>query len=196
MAGLSSDKFGNLYGTNFRGGSRGDWGVVYELTPPSAGGNWSEKTLYAFQGKSGGNPLSEVNFDDAGQMYVTAFQGNGEGACGSGVQLTPEAGGAGKVVRYLFLPEGTGCNPGSGVLLDGSDGTVYGTTETGGGVGGGDIYEIKGERGRVLYSFCSQSACADGLQPEGSLTEHARKIYSTTTEGGVYGQGVVFQLAP
>jgi uncharacterized repeat protein (TIGR03803 family) len=196
MAGLSFDKFGNLYGTNFRGGSPGDWGVVYELTPPSAGGSWSETTLYTFQGQTGGGPLSDVNFDPAGQLYVTASGGKGEGGCGSVVQLTPEAGGAEKAEHYLFLPAGTGCNPAAGVFLDSGDGTVYGTTETGGSVGGGNIYEIKGERGRVLYSFCSQPACADGLQPEGSLTEHARKLYSTTTEGGAYGQGVVFQLAP
>lgn len=196
MAGVSFDKSGNLYGTNSQGGAEGDWGVVYQLSPPLAGGAWTETTLYAFEGKSGGDPFSEVNFDATGKMYVTAFQGKGEGECGSVVRLTPEAAGAEEAAHYLFLPAGIACNPAAGVFLDSSDGTLYGTSETAGALGAGNIYQIKGERGRVLYTFCSQSGCADGLTPEGSLVEHDRKLYSTTTKGGAYGQGVVFQLAP
>ncbi|MGO9123603.1 MAG: choice-of-anchor tandem repeat GloVer-containing protein [Terriglobales bacterium] len=56
VAGVIFDASGNLYGTARYGGIYAPscdfgCGVVYELTPPSAGGQpWAESILYAFQG--------------------------------------------------------------------------------------------------------------------------------------------------
>jgi uncharacterized repeat protein (TIGR03803 family) len=49
----------------------------------------------------------------------------------------------------------------------------------------------------VLYNFCSLANCADGSLPTGGLVMDASgNLYGTTDEGGTYGEGTVFKLAP
>jgi len=49
----------------------------------------------------------------------------------------------------------------------------------------------------VLYNFCSQLNCADGLYPESSLTaDGAGNFYGTTQAGGTNNGGAVFELSP
>jgi len=52
----------------------------------------------------------------------------------------------------------------------------------------------------TLYSFCSQTNCADGAEPAGPLImDAAGNLYGTTMSGGKYisgGGGVVFKLTP
>jgi uncharacterized repeat protein (TIGR03803 family) len=49
----------------------------------------------------------------------------------------------------------------------------------------------------TLYSFCSQSGCADGSSPvAGLLRDSAGNLYGTTQHGGPYNVGVVFKLDP
>ncbi len=198
MAGVSFDEFGNLYGTTFEGGFNNKWGVLYELSPPVSGDGWTEATVYKFVGSGGGEPLSAVNFDKAGNAYVTASSGasNSPGVCGGVFKFVPNHGGGGKKLSYLFFPAGTGCNPDAGVLLDDTTGTLYGTTYSGGERTGGNIYSIAGRTATILYSFCSESGCADGVYPTGSLTANAGKLYSTTSQGGEFNQGVVFEIGP
>src|SRR5262249_30183786 len=53
----------------------------------------------------------------------------------------------------------------------------------------------------VLYRFCSQSNCSDGLWPyAGLIADVGGNLYGTTGAGGavcrLYGCGTVFKLAP
>jgi uncharacterized repeat protein (TIGR03803 family) len=49
----------------------------------------------------------------------------------------------------------------------------------------------------VLYSFCAQSTCTDGLAPyAGVIFDQKGDLYGTTYNGGANGQGVVFKLTP
>ncbi|HEX4078729.1 MAG TPA: choice-of-anchor tandem repeat GloVer-containing protein [Rhizomicrobium sp.] len=49
----------------------------------------------------------------------------------------------------------------------------------------------------VVYAFCQQAACADGSTPQGGImADQAGNLYGTTDDGGVYGQGTVFEVAP
>ncbi|MGH9498270.1 MAG: choice-of-anchor tandem repeat GloVer-containing protein [Terriglobales bacterium] len=74
---------------------------------------------------------------------------------------------------------------------------MYGTAWKGGQNGGGSIYEVsKTGKLSAIYDFCSQPNCADGQAPTGNLEYHAGKVYSTTSQGGAFNQGVVFELAP
>lgn len=194
MAGVSFDKSGNLYGTTWLGGFDDKWGVLYKLSPPPASGErWTETVLYKFVGTGGGQPLSVVNFDKAGNAYVTASTGasNSPGLCGGVFKFAP----GGKKLSYLFYPNETGCRPYAGVFLDNKTGALYGTTKNGG-IGGGNLYEIVGKNAKVLYTFCSQPKCADGVYPTGSLTPNGGKLYSTTSQGGEFNQGVVFEIGP
>jgi hypothetical protein len=47
-----------------------------------------------------------------------------------------------------------------------------------------------------LYNFCQQTNCADGSQPNGSLTVKNGQLYGATAEGGLsqFG-GVIYRIA-
>ncbi len=48
----------------------------------------------------------------------------------------------------------------------------------------------------MLYTFCSESSCADGERPEDGplLRDPAGNLYGTTNFGGASGWGTVFKL--
>jgi uncharacterized repeat protein (TIGR03803 family) len=89
---LIFDQNGNLYGTTPQGNSSGgNWGLVFKLSPGS-GGNWTESTVFAFDGgKDGGSPYGGLVSGSTGNFYG-ATQGGGDNPyLGYGVvyMLTP-----------------------------------------------------------------------------------------------------------
>ena len=92
-----------------------------------------------------------------------------------------------------------GANPlGSGSLIQGIDGNLYGTTRGGGAYGDGTVFLIT-PAGTLttLHSFCAQTNCPDGLNPEGGLVQAANgSFYGTTLSGGAYSDGTVFLITP
>lgn len=47
----------------------------------------------------------------------------------------------------------------------------------------------------LIYSFCSQSNCVDGSIPQsGLIADASGNVYGSTTVGGQYGDGTVFEL--
>ena len=96
-----------------------------------------------------------------------------------------------------------GADPKAG-LVEGVDGNLYGTATYGGAAGNcqyscaGTIFEITaGGSYRLLYQFCSLANCADGLYPYANLLQAANgNLYGTTTGGGAYGAGTVFEITP
>lgn len=196
-AGVSFDALGNLYGTTFAGANDGRWGTAYKLSP-QGNGTWTETTLHRFTAQGGGMPLSTVNFDLAGNLYGTVSTGEqgGPAQCGGVWRLTPRGDGF-KEGALLFNPSGTnGCTPVTGVFMDAKANTVVGTTSTGGTFHGGTIFKITDTKLTVVYNFCQQAACADGSTPTGSFTQHGNALYSTTSKGGAFNQGVVFKITP
>jgi uncharacterized repeat protein (TIGR03803 family) len=190
--GVAIDKTGNLYGTTVEGGSAG-LGLVYMLSPSSSG-KWKETVVYTFRGQNGAKPYSSINIDASGNLYGTFWSGGRGsceyGACGGVFKITQKAGG-GVSESSLFFNGGDGGNPFSGVLLDDQKGTLFGSTQ-----GGNDVYAIQGTKETVLYTFCSQPNCADGLYP-GPLNFRGDKLYGVTGDGGLYeNSGVVFSLTP
>jgi uncharacterized repeat protein (TIGR03803 family) len=195
-AGVSFGPSGDIYGTTSFGGVKSGastWGVLFELLP-SGDGSWTESTLYRFQPSGGGHPMSGVNFDRKGNAYLTTNNGaaNSPGLCGSVFGFAPN----GQHRSYQFTDSGIGCNPSAGLFVDPNGSKLYGTTSDGGSNGGGVVYEISGTEGTAIYNFCSETNCADGMTPSGTLTAHGSTLYSTTVNGGKFGQGVVFALAP
>ncbi|MGD0193164.1 MAG: choice-of-anchor tandem repeat GloVer-containing protein [Rhizomicrobium sp.] len=79
-------------------------------------------------------------------------------------------------------------------------GTLYGTTEAGGGgiSGRGTVFALDPSTGdeTVLYSFCSQLSCTDGALPEAGLITVNGMLYGTTVVGGADDRGTVFSLDP
>jgi len=83
-----------------------------------------------------------------------------------------------------------GGNP-SGPLVQGLDGNLYGTTAFAGANGAGTVYKITTSGTlTVLHNFCSQSNCADGLDPLYGLV--------LSPDGDFYGTAgaVFFKITP
>lgn len=106
---------------------------------------------------------------------------------------------------YTFAGGSDGGNPDAALTFDES-GTLYGTTAYGGANGEGTVFELTPPAAApvfgasaawtetVLYTFTGGS---DGGNPEAPLiSDESGALYSTTTNGGTYGQGIVFKLAP
>jgi uncharacterized repeat protein (TIGR03803 family) len=93
-----------------------------------------------------------------------------------------------------------GCADGSepfAPLVEATDGNFYGTTAFGGDHNKGVVFKITPQGAlTTVYSFCSQSNCDDGADPEGGLLQATDgKLYGTTTvSAGTAGFGEVFSL--
>lgn len=83
-------------------------------------------------------------------------------------------------------------------LVQGHDGSFYGTTSSGGQQDFGRIFSVTAD-GTVttIYSFCPHAPdCVDGLAPWGGLTLATdANLYGTTTQGGAVGVGTVFRVS-
>jgi uncharacterized repeat protein (TIGR03803 family) len=102
------------------------------------------------------------------------------------------------VHAFPSFTEAGGQFPRAGLILDAA-GNLYGTTSSGGAHNGGSVFELTpsagGWTGTLLYSFCAQTACTDGMEPFGGLTFDASgNLYGTTRSGGANAGGTVFEL--
>jgi uncharacterized repeat protein (TIGR03803 family) len=205
---------GHLYGTTYEGGAGGE-GTVFALTPPAAGQTaWREKVLYSFCQQTdcvdGAYPEAGLIEDASGNLYGTTYDGGtfGEGAV---FELTPPAAGQTawtEIVLYSFcsLACTDGESPEARLLRDALSGNLYGTTYYGGANDRGVVFELMppapGQTAWtevVLYSFCALGGggCADGANPGARLIgDPSGNLYGTTTGGGAYGGGTVFELTP
>jgi uncharacterized repeat protein (TIGR03803 family) len=189
--GLIVDASGNFYGVTQDGGANG-YGAVFELSPASGGG-WTESVLYSFAGGSSGQqPQGNLVFDAAGNLYGTAWGGNGYGIV---YKLAPARSGWKQRVLYTFSGGGDGATPWSGLAIDAA-GNLYGTTYAGGKSvcfygGCGVVYKLSFGTGRgwketVLHSFANK----DGANPRSTpLLDAAGNLYGTTTYGGSVSKG-------
>src|ERR1039457_179507 len=101
-------------------------------------------------------------------------------------------------VTTLFTFDGThGASPYAG-LVQATDGDLYGTTWGGGAKNAGTVFKITSAGIlTTLYSFCSQTNCTDGAEPEAGLFQAANgDLYGTTGGGGAKGYGTVFKITP
>jgi uncharacterized repeat protein (TIGR03803 family) len=186
---------GTLYGTTLGGGQAGADGVGTVFSITTSG---KERVLYGFAGGlgDGANPhagLINVN----GTLYGTTTQG-GNGACFAGCgtvfEITPS--GAETVLYNFAGGPGDGESPEADLIN--VNGTLYGTTESGGANGNGTVFSIttSGEES-VLYSF---KVGKDGAYPEAALLDVKGTLYGTTAYGGSgtacgsSGCGTVFKI--
>jgi uncharacterized repeat protein (TIGR03803 family) len=207
---LVLDSAGNLYGTTVYGGANNKacanqgCGVIFELSPPSNGGLWTETVLYSFCSQAncsdGANPQAGVVFDSTGNLYgTTEVGGLASNAYGTVFKLSLSESGWIESVIYDFAggSEGDGASPESGLTFDAA-GNLYGTTMGGGETGNGTVFELSpvgsGWVESVLYTFKSLH---DGIVPvAGVILDFEGNLYGTTTYGGAGHAGTVFELAP
>ena len=127
---LVFDASGNIYGVTTYGGSKANYGVVYELTPGNP--TWTETILYAFTKTSGTNPLGGLIWNPTNNnLYGSTSALNPYGSGGGTVfKLIPPtvSGGAWTEANvFNFIYETNGGYPTGTILRDPSTGSLYGT---------------------------------------------------------------------
>ena len=166
-------------------------------------------TLHNFTyGADGGTPSSILVADKQGNLYGVAAYGGiqncsfppyGTG-CGTVFELTPSEGGWTFNVLYSFEGGTDGCLPAEESLIFDKQGNLYGTTAYCGAYYEGTVFELSPAEGGwthdVLYAFCSQPSCTDGMSPWSGVVSKGGSLYGTTINGGAYNQGAVFNLMP
>jgi uncharacterized repeat protein (TIGR03803 family) len=185
LAGFMIDGLGNLYGTATQGGKFGA-GVVLKINRRG-----HVIALYSFHGGSdGAYPSASLVRDASGSLYGTTAAG---GAYGAGVVFKVPGKGL-ETVLYSFKGGADGANPAARLAKD-LAGNLYGTTTAGGTYNGGTVFKLSpAGQETVLYSF---GHGADGAIPIAGVTiDGTGKLYGTTSVGGAYGNGTVFQLTP
>ena len=185
--GLIFDKSGKLFGTTYNGGQSG-YGTVFELSP--SGNGWTKSTVYAFAGNNDGRyPMSGLTLGGAGIFYGTTRSGDAKKQ-GTVYQLRKTSGGWTETILHSF--NGTeGGSPMVGFLLL-RHGTLYGTTNYGGGSDQGTAFSLtqNGHRFIVLWSFNG----TNGSSPyNGMVSDSVGNLYGVAN-GGTSGYGVIFVL--
>jgi len=150
------------------------------------------QVLHKFhESPDGATPVYELVRDSAGNLYgVTVYGGTQDLGTVYGVDA------AGKeTVLHRFSGNGTdGDRPSAPLTLD-SAGNLYGSTANGGVGGAGTVFKMD-QTGKetILHAFTGGK---DGGGPLGSLArDDAGNLYGTTSGGGAFGMGTVFQIEP
>ena len=201
---------GNFYGATATGGAHND-GTVFKIAPSGA-----ITTLHSFSNSTDGGGPSALILATDGNFYGTTSQGGsncsqGLGLCGTVFKITP----TGILTTLYTFCSRPNCSDGffpGAALVQGSDGSLYGTTSDGGTAGQcspngcGTVFKITlSGTLTTLYSFCQQGACQfvapDGQHPLAALVQGADgSFYGTTSQGGssdgcTFGCGTVFKVA-
>jgi uncharacterized repeat protein (TIGR03803 family) len=210
-AGLVQATDGNFYGTTYIGGANGQ-GTVFKITPSG-----TLTTLYSFCSQGGFNctdgadPLAGLVLATNGDFYGTTQYGGANcianGGCGTVFSITP-SGTLTTLHSFAGYPT-DGSNP-QGALVQGTDGSLYGTTVQDGpnciaDGGCGTVFKITPSGTlTTLYNFCSQggSNCTDGKYPNAGLIQGTNgDFYGTASAGGANctaygGCGTIFKIIP
>ena len=133
--GVTLDPAGNVFGTTEVGGAN-NWGVAYEVSPPSGGsGPWTERVIHSFnEDNGGGGPTySTLLRDSSGILYGTSSHPGQGTSNGTVFSLTPPVNGGRWLHKDLHRFDGgtDGLTPEAGLILT-ADGKLAGTTFFGG----------------------------------------------------------------
>lgn len=213
-ASLIQGRDGKLYGVAPSGGEFGG-GTVFTLNTDGTG----LAVLHAFTAvtyvssvplgifpfsNSDGNKPTGLMLGLDGNLYGTTSQG---GTNGFGAIFRLGCDGSGFTNLHSFVAS-DGENP-QGGIVQGADGTLYGTAENGGTNGSGTVFSLApdGSAFSVLYSFTAlnSNTNSDGMQPCGGLILSSNGwLYGTTRFGGPsgsfratqapVGSGTIFKL--
>jgi uncharacterized repeat protein (TIGR03803 family) len=183
---------GSFYGTTAYGGSENICGrppvcgTIFKITSDGV-----LATLHLVPA-DGSEPLGGLTLALNGNFYATAYQ---DGANGGGtiLEITRTA----KVTTLYSFCAQPNCTDGFGpqsALVEGADGSFYGTTPYGGADDSGVVFKITSKGAlTTLHSF--DGTDGDGpfaglvLGPDGNF-------YGTTYVGGANNDGTVFKISP
>jgi uncharacterized repeat protein (TIGR03803 family) len=186
---------GNFYGTTPLGGVN-SYGTLFELT--HAG---KMTVLYSFSNSiDGGSPKAALLEFTNGYLYGTTTTG-GTSDFGTVFQATA----AGKVIPIYSFTNGLDGAAPEAALVNGHDGSLYGTCTEGGANGTGTIFKIT-TNGLLtsLYSFSPPMYFPDsvvfynndGGSPKTLLPGADGNFYGVAYDGGINGSGSIFEFNP
>jgi uncharacterized repeat protein (TIGR03803 family) len=179
---------GLLYGTTAFGGNA-DVGTIFRINPN--GDHF--QVLYSFTDSvnDGSLPYSALIETSDGTLSGTTW-GGGASAHGTIFRLNRD-GQDHRILHSLAL--GADAIAPHGTLLEASDGSLYGTTWTGGDHDQGTIFKINRDATSRSIQHSCNSAKGDGTQLHGGLIEGTdRTLYGTAVLGGSSAQGAVFAI--
>jgi uncharacterized repeat protein (TIGR03803 family) len=184
FAGLVQGSDGALYGAASSGGS-GGYGTVYKLNTDGSGFT----VLQNFDYSVGAYPYAGLLQGADGALYGTTYYG-GTGSYGTAFKLNPDGTGFSTLQNFDYS---VGAYPYAG-LLQGTDGTLYGTTFQGGSGGYGTVYKLNpnGSGFGVVKEF--DNGADGGYAFAGLMQGTDGNLYGTTVQGGDAGLGAVFRL--
>jgi hypothetical protein len=202
---LVQDAAGNFYGTTTTGGVNECFdnmytcGTVFELSKNSHGA-WTEQVIYSFSGRSDGYFPSGLAIDASGNLY-----GVSDASLYAAIfELSPTQNGWVEKTIYSFPGGALGAIPSGTSLVFDPHGNLYGVTSSGGiceqNVCGGVVFELTPSQNGawtedVLYSF-PLSYYGSGPRPVAITFDSKGNLYGTTTYGGVFNWGNVYELTP
>jgi uncharacterized repeat protein (TIGR03803 family) len=188
-SGVIEDSSGNLYGSTVNGGTRND-GTVFEL-PQGSGTIVSLASFPTSSGSLGLGP-NGVIMDSSGNLYGTTI----DGGLGFNNTVFELAHGSSAITGLTSF---SSSNYANGVIRD-SSGNLYGTQETGGAYGDGTVFELVQGSGTIttLASFNGTNGAYPNLGnydvSANLVMDSSGNLYGTTTRGGAYGDGTVFEV--
>ncbi|MGJ8642408.1 MAG: choice-of-anchor tandem repeat GloVer-containing protein [Luteolibacter sp.] len=181
-------------GTNYRfrvAGYESATGVLtlnWQLNP-------SHTMLASFaEGKQGIYPSAGLVLGIDGSYYGTTLAGGSNGQ-GTVFRIDPDG-------QIVTLVEFTGAEEGNlggspaAALVQGGDGSFYGTTVLGGSDDQGTVFRMSpGGDLTTLVEFTGFSGANPGSNPTGALLQGGDgNLYGTTSEGGANGLGTIFRM--
>jgi uncharacterized repeat protein (TIGR03803 family) len=149
---------------------------------------------FTAKGTDGATPYGGPILDRSGNLYGTTYLGGRFGA-GSVYKLSPSGSSWTYTSLYSLAAGADGSGPAFGTLAV-HGGALFGTTEGGGSFG--TAFRVapsaNGWRETVVHTFGNGT---DGAQPIGGVVfDSSGNFYGTTSLGGVFGNGTVFEVSP
>src|SRR5262249_41329904 len=187
--GLALGNDGNLYGTTADGGDFG-FGTVFKVTPGGA-----LTLLSSFNSVNGQAPQGGLVLGADGNFYGgAAFGGPFPGSFGNIFKVTTNGD-----PPPLFNFHATDGQEPTARLIQANDGSLYGTTLTGGSTNGlfgsdgfGTVFRITTNG---VFTSLVQFQSTNGSGPLDSLLMGPDgNLYGTTTHGGTGGGGTIFRI--
>ena len=199
IAGLVRGTDGALYGTTQNGGTN-SWGTVFRLNADGTTTllhSFAPVTTHSwpFLNADGAYPNALVLASD-GYFYGTTSIG---GANGQGTLFRIDSAGNFALLHtFSAITSGTvnaeGAEPNAG-LVQGMDGSLYGTAKYGGPNGYGTVFKITtGGTYTLLHSFLGYGT-DEGVYPDKPLIQAGDgSFYGTTSLAGAYNGGTIYQI--
>jgi hypothetical protein len=200
----------------FPTGSISGAGVVYSLTPPTAGKQWPQTVLRKLLGEPNRSPSGPLLLGASGDYYGVTQHG---GKNGSGSVFALHKTGSSWTFKTIYsfrlfdgeVGAGTDGYQPTGALVQDAAGNLYGTTLYGGSGGsvtgpdgGGTVFKLSptragGWKETLIFQFGPTNGPVTGFLPVGGVTFVDGILYGVTQWGGPAGReapGTIFSLTP